>query len=120
MLGFEGVMEIEVSEFVVLLIVAGDPQPVIDNKAIGSAREESLRRPRNEFILPLWEIRKLFRFDDLNRLKICGDWRSLIPASIEINRPLWIIQVREHQCGLSAENDCSASLRPRSRRKFWA
>ena len=52
MLGFEGVMEIEFSDFVVLVIVAGDPQPVIDIKAIGRAREESLTKLRNEFMLP--------------------------------------------------------------------
>lgn len=53
MLGFEGVMEIEFSDFVVVVIVVGDPQPAIDIKAIGSAREESLMKLRNEFILTL-------------------------------------------------------------------
>ena len=41
-------MEIEFSDFVVLVIAAGDPQPVIDIKAIGRAREESLTKLRNE------------------------------------------------------------------------
>ena len=53
MFGFEGVMEIELSDLVVLVIVAGDPQPVIDIKAIGKAREQSLTKLRNESILPL-------------------------------------------------------------------
>jgi hypothetical protein len=53
MLGFEGVTEIELSDFVVVVIVAGDPQPAIDIKAIGRAKEENLTKLRNEFILTL-------------------------------------------------------------------
>jgi hypothetical protein len=53
MLGFVGVMEIEFSTIVVLVIVAGDPQPVINIKAISRPREESLTKLRNKFILTL-------------------------------------------------------------------
>jgi hypothetical protein len=53
MLGFEGAMEIEFSDFVVFVIVAGDPQPAIDIKAIGRAREESFTKLRSKFILTL-------------------------------------------------------------------
>jgi len=53
MLGFGGVMEIEFSDFVVVVVVIEDPQPVTDIKAIGRAREESLTRQRNKFILAL-------------------------------------------------------------------
>jgi hypothetical protein len=55
MLGFEGVIEIEFSDIVVVVILGGDPQPVIDIKikAMGREIEESLTRLRNEFILPL-------------------------------------------------------------------
>ncbi len=62
MLGFEGVMEIEFSDIVVVVILGGDPQPVIDIKikAMGREIEESLTRLRNEFILPLLEVMKLF------------------------------------------------------------
>ena len=53
MLGFDGVTEIEFRDFVVLVVGARDPQPVIDIKAIGKAREQSLTKLRNESILPL-------------------------------------------------------------------
>ncbi len=52
-LGFEGVMEIELSDFVVEVVVIEDPQPVTDIKAIVRAIKESLTRQRNEFILTL-------------------------------------------------------------------
>jgi hypothetical protein len=53
-------MEIEFSDVVVLVIVAGDPQPVIDIKAIGRARQESLAKLRNKFMLTLRSYRSSF------------------------------------------------------------
>ncbi len=60
MLEFEGVMEIEFSEFVVVVILGGDPQPVIDINAIGRAIEESLTKLRNKFMLALRRNRNSF------------------------------------------------------------
>lgn len=51
MLEFEGVMEMELSDFVVV-VVLNDPQPAIDIKARGRAKEQvSLTRQRNAFML---------------------------------------------------------------------
>ena len=52
MLGFEGVMEIELSDFVVVeVFVVKYPQPGIDIKAIGRAKEISLKRQHNASML---------------------------------------------------------------------
>jgi hypothetical protein len=58
MLGFDGVMEIVFSDIVVLVIEAGDPQPVIDIKAIGRAREQSLTKLCNEFVEFMLALRR--------------------------------------------------------------
>jgi hypothetical protein len=52
MLGFEGVMEIEFRDFIVVgEIVLGDPQLVIDIKTKGRTIEISLMRQRKTFML---------------------------------------------------------------------
>lgn len=52
MLGLEGVMEIELRDFVAMVAGAfGDPQPAIDIKAIGRAKAISLTRQHNAFML---------------------------------------------------------------------
>jgi hypothetical protein len=52
MLVFDGVMEMERSAFVEIRR-AEDPQPVIDNKAIGTASERTLKRQQNAFMLAM-------------------------------------------------------------------
>jgi hypothetical protein len=42
MLGFAGAMEIELSDFCVEVVLVEDPQPAIDIKAIGRARDNNL------------------------------------------------------------------------------
>jgi hypothetical protein len=50
MLGFAGVMEIELSDFCVEVVWVEDPQPAIDIRAIGAARDNNLARRCSEFM----------------------------------------------------------------------
>jgi hypothetical protein len=87
MLVFDGVIEMEISVFGEIA-GAGDPQPVIDIKATARAKEMSLTRQRNEFMLALRRYRGTFLIEDLNPFKIHGDWCSLISGGIRERKPL--------------------------------